>query len=130
MPPDMDMGGMNTDSRGSESSLGESQFSNPESSHVMTRMEMVADGVEQGAEIKSDIRNSSNRLSSCAHEACSQMATSTPSLNTNHFQPNFILWIATNVSPPMKPPSNFYATGLGTPPKGFAADRLTLALRI
>lgn len=128
MPSDMDMSGMDMDSTGSESLMGMSQLANAKITHVMTRTEMVADGVEQATEVKSD---SSNHLSSCPHDACSQMAISALWVSAHHFQPNFLHWIATNFSRPAGLLPTLYSTSSGTPPPEIPPrDRLVITLRI
>jgi hypothetical protein len=132
MPPGMDMG-----SDHSESSMGPDAVISGMPSHSMTmfpHQEMAAQNFEQAA--KSEMRTGaahdhSKSVTSCTHETCSQVSTSTSPPGADHSQPNSLQRIAISTPSPVNLWIAFHWIRPGTPPPELlTADPLVATLRI
>lgn len=130
--PGMDMGSDESVSpTGSDTVMGtlpgQSMSMSPQQEMTTRRLEHAT----KPATRTGTMHDRSKGISSCTHEACSQLTTSASPPGADHSQPNSLHWLAVSISSPVNLLVSFHWVRLGTPPpKLLTADRLITTLRL
>src|SRR5579872_172962 len=119
MPPGMDMGSDQSESStGSDTVMGavrgHSMSMSPEQEITTRRFEQAT----KPATRTDTLHDHSKGMSSCTHETCSQLSTSSSPPGADHSQPNSLHWLAVSISSPVNLLVSFHWVRLGiSPPK-------------